>query len=178
MKFVALLAFTVTVMVTRGYTWALGCLGAAVLVALVARVKFASRFVVFAVLGSLVTGAYQWWTRGPEVGVNVGADLLAIMLAALAVAAHTSPHRVMASVTRAARLLKPFGIDPGAVGLTISLVLTAVPRLSRVADEVQAAARARGLERSPRARLVPLAIRAVASAKTTGKALAARGLAS
>ena len=38
------------------------------------------------------------------------------------------------------------------------------------------AARARGLERSPRALVVPIALRTVARAQTTGEALHARGI--
>ena len=38
------------------------------------------------------------------------------------------------------------------------------------------AARARGLERDPRARLVPLVVRSVAHARATGEALDARGI--
>ncbi|HET7414781.1 MAG TPA: hypothetical protein VFI97_03695, partial [Arthrobacter sp.] len=42
--------------------------------------------------------------------------------------------------------------------------------------DVRDAAKARGLERNPRALLVPVVINAVAYAKQTGDALAARGL--
>ena len=55
-------------------------------------------------------------------------------------------------------------------------MLRAVPALMRTATEVRDAARARGLERDPRALLVPAAVRAVGRARATGEALAARGI--
>ena len=48
--------------------------------------------------------------------------------------------------------------------------------LVRTTSETRDAARARGLERNPRAVLVPAAVRMVAHARATGDALAARGL--
>ena len=55
-------------------------------------------------------------------------------------------------------------------------MLRSVPALLTTATEVRDAARARGLDRSPRALLVPTAVRTVARARATGEALAARGI--
>ena len=67
-------------------------------------------------------------------------------------------------------------IDPDVVALTIALMLRTIPALFTTAGEVQDAARARGLERSPRALVVPIALRTVARAQSTGEALHARGI--
>ena len=55
-------------------------------------------------------------------------------------------------------------------------MITSIPRISAIAAETRDAARARGLGRSPRAYLTPMAIRTVAHANLVGEALAARGL--
>ena len=67
-------------------------------------------------------------------------------------------------------------VDPEAVALAFSLTLRAIPTTIAIADETRDAAVARGLERSPRARLTPLVIRVVAHARATGEALQARGI--
>ena len=58
----------------------------------------------------------------------------------------------------------------------VGLFLRSVPVLVHVVGEARYAARARGLDRSPRAVVVPAAVRMVGHARTTGDALAARGL--
>jgi biotin transport system permease protein len=55
-------------------------------------------------------------------------------------------------------------------------MLTALPAIFEIAHETREAAKARGLERSPRASLSPMAIRVVAHAYDTGAALHARGI--
>jgi biotin transport system permease protein len=55
-------------------------------------------------------------------------------------------------------------------------MLRAIPSTAEIADETKQAALARGLERSPRARLTPLVVRVVARARMTGEALHARGV--
>ncbi|MGH3423112.1 MAG: energy-coupling factor transporter transmembrane component T, partial [Nocardioidaceae bacterium] len=79
-------------------------------------------------------------------------------------------------VTRACNPLRRFGVNPDRVALAMALMLRAVPGLLQIACEVRDAARARGLERNPRALLVPMALRTVARANATGEALAARGI--
>ncbi len=51
-----------------------------------------------------------------------------------------------------------------------------VPVIAGLRDEVVEARRARGLERSPRALLVPLVVRTVRHADHLGEALVARGV--
>ena len=60
--------------------------------------------------------------------------------------------------------------------MAFALVLAALPRMLDLAQETRSAARARGLERSPRAYATPLVLRAVAQARDIGAALHARGL--
>nr|WP_284287061.1 energy-coupling factor transporter transmembrane component T [Angustibacter aerolatus] len=56
------------------------------------------------------------------------------------------------------------------------LTVRAVPVVAGLLDDVRDARRARGLERSPRALLVPLVVRTVRYADRLGEALVARGV--
>ena len=62
------------------------------------------------------------------------------------------------------------------VALAISIALRAVPATAEVATETRDAARARGLERNPRAILTPFVVRVVRDARLRGEALHARGV--
>lgn len=125
---------------------------------------------------AVVVGAYQWWQRGWATGVEVAADLVTLVAAATAVTATTQADRMLDALTHALRPLRRLGVSPQTVALAVGLMLRAVPALARTAGEVRDAARARGLDRDPRALLVPAALRAVGRARATGDALAARGL--
>ena len=127
-------------------------------------------------LTALALGAYQAWQRGPALGVEVAADLLAVVVAATVVTGTTPVDVLLDLLVRALRPFRRLGVDPDAVALAVALMLRTIPALGRLFTEVRDAARARGLERSPRAALVPFAVRAVGRARLTGEALAARGI--
>lgn len=120
--------------------------------------------------------AFQTWQRGPVMAVDVTAGLAAPIIAALVFTATTPIDSVLDAITRGLRPLKVFGVNPEKVSLSFSLVLSSIPRIVDIAQETRAAAKARGLERNPRALLVPMAIRSVAHALETGQALHARGI--
>lgn len=124
----------------------------------------------------VVLGGYQWWQRGWPISVEVVADLLALAIAATVVTATTPMDALLDTFVRAARPLRRFGVNPDRIGLAMALMVRAVPGILDIAHETRDAARARGLERSPRALLVPLTLRTVARARTTGEALTARGI--
>jgi biotin transport system permease protein len=123
-----------------------------------------------------VLAAYTTWQRGWERGVEVSGDLLALVLLATVVTITTPIDELLDTVTRALRPLRRFGVDPERVGLAFALMIRAVPTTLDLAQQTRDAARARGLERDPRARLVPLVLRSVAHARATGEALDARGV--
>lgn len=124
----------------------------------------------------VLVAAFQTWQRGPEVAVTVVTSLLALLLIGLAFTATTAVDDLLGTVERIASPLRLVGARPERIALAFALVLRALPAVLEVAKETRAAAKARGLERSPRALLVPFAIRVVAHAYATGDALAARGL--
>lgn len=129
----------------------------------------------FLLLMALVA-AFQTWQRGADVAVTVVSSLVALLLVGLAFTATTAVDDLLSTVERIASPVRLVGARPERVALAFALVLRALPAVLEVATETRAAAKARGLERSPRALLVPFAIRVVAHAYATGDALAARGL--
>lgn len=124
----------------------------------------------------LVLGAYQWWMHDAVVGAVVVLNILTCVLAARLIPLTTPGQRLLDGMVSAAKPFKFLGADPERFGLTLSLMIRSIPYLLGSVSDVRDAARARGLERSPRALLVPVVINAVAYAKHTGEALAARGL--
>lgn len=177
-KAAVLAAFGVAVVVVRGPWWSVALLGGAALAAAGARLPWGAtlRGLAPVVVVASALAAYQTWQRGAGVGVEVAADLVSAVLAATVVTATTPADAMLDLVVRASRPLRRLGASPETIGLAVALMLRAVPALERTTAEVRDAARARGLERSLRARLVPAAVRAVGRARLTGEALAARGL--
>jgi biotin transport system permease protein len=125
----------------------------------------------------LVLGVFQVWQAGWALAAERVGDLLAMVLLATVVTTTTPVDDMVDALVRALRPLRPLGVNPEAVALAFSLMLRAIPAIAEIAEEARQAAVARGLERSPRARLTPLVIRVVARARMTGEALHARGLA-
>ena len=124
----------------------------------------------------VLVAAFQTWQRGADVAITVVSSLFALLLVGLAFTATTAVDDLLSTVERIAAPLRFVGARPERIALAFALVLRALPAVLEVAKQTRDAARARGLERSPRALLVPFAIRVVAHAYATGDALAARGL--
>lgn len=103
--------------------------------------------------------------------------LFALILAASSLTASTAVDDMLDTIVWALRPLRPVGVHPERVALAFSLVLTSIPTVLGLAHETRAAAKARGLEHSPRAYVVPFVLRVVAHAQLTGEALQARGIA-
>lgn len=123
----------------------------------------------------LVT-AFQVWQRGWPTAVHVVGDLLALFVAALVFTATTRIDTMLDAIVRGLGPFRRIGVNPERIALAFSLMIGAVPGVMTIARETRDAAKARGLERSPRALLVPMAVRTVARAYDTGAALHARGL--
>ncbi|MBL3680553.1 CbiQ family ECF transporter T component [Leucobacter chromiireducens] len=177
-KLLGLFVFATTVVLLRGPVATGIALGIAILLALLAGLRGRDFWRVlrgFALI-AVPLFAFQAWQHGWERGVEVVGDLFALILAASAVTASTAVDDMLDTVAWALRPLRPFGVHPERVAFAFSLVIRAVPSILDIAHETQAAARARGLERSPRARLVPLVLRSVAHAQLTGEAMTARGI--
>lgn len=118
----------------------------------------------------------QVWSGGWSAAVVTVGTLLVSVSAAAVVTLTTRVSAVLDVIERAAGPLRPLGVDPERVGLVLALTIRAVPVLASTLDEVRDARRARGLERSPRALLVPLVVRTLRHADRLGEALVARGV--
>ncbi|WP_375001017.1 energy-coupling factor transporter transmembrane component T family protein [Aeromicrobium sp. CTD01-1L150] len=178
-KFLGLVALSLMVVLVRGPWSGVAFLGLAVVLTVWSAARL--RTVLLSLRGiavvALMLGGYQAWQRGWPVAVEVVADLFALVLASLVLTATTPLDEMLETLTRALGPLRRLGVDPERVALAFSLMLRAVPETLTLGRETRDAAKARGLERSPRAALIPFAIRVVAQARETGEALDARGIA-
>lgn len=137
------------------------------------------RFLRFLALVAAVLLAVQWWFLGPTAAGVITLRFVVTVAAAHLLTLTTAVDELVALVERLARPLRRVGLPeaaPERLGLLVGLTVAAVAALTRIADDVGEAARARGLERSVTARLVPLVVRAVRHADELGEALAARGV--
>lgn len=177
-KLLTLLAASLTLMLVRGpLTTAVGLVLAAVVVTL-SRIGW--RRLLWGMRGLaiilILLGAYQWWRGGWPRSVEVVGDLVTIVLIASVVTMTTPIERMLDAVIAGLTPLRPLGVRPARVALAVSLTLQLIPVAFGLLAESRDAARARGIERSIRARMIPTVIRVVAHARTTGDALWARGV--
>lgn len=177
-KIVALSAFSITVVVVRSMPASFGFFALALLAALVARLdlRALARALRSVALFAVVFAALQWLMYGPAKATETLLDLVALGLAAMVVSATTPVNVMLDSFIRWITPARRIGVNPERVALTISLAIQAIPGTVALALETREAAKARGLERSPRAFLTPFVIRVVARAHETGDALHARGI--
>ncbi len=129
----------------------------------------------------LVLAGYQLVVQGPVRGAEVVLDLAGLVLLAGLVTVTTPTDRLLDTVARAVSPLRRLPglrehLHPDRVALTFTLALRSVDVLWDVAGQARDAARARGRGRDVRALVTPTVVRAVAHARATGDALAARGL--
>ena len=124
----------------------------------------------------LLLGAAQVVLSGWRLALAVVGALVVLVAAAALLTLTTRVSALIDTFTRMMRPLRPLGVDPARVGLLAALTVRTVPVIAGIRDEVVQARRARGLERSPRALLVPLVVRTVRHADHLGEALVARGV--
>lgn len=124
----------------------------------------------------VVIGVFQWWMLGAPTAARIVLNILVCVVAASLLTATTPVQRLLDGVVGAAGPFKRFGADPERFALTIAIMLRSIPYIAGTFADVRDSARARGLERNPRALILPVFITSVAFARQTGEALAARGL--
>ncbi|MDT0202872.1 energy-coupling factor transporter transmembrane component T [Nocardioides sp. AE5] len=177
-KLLALAAIAVHLVWFRSPALALGAVaGAGVLVVwtgmpLATALRVLRRIAIVAVL----LGAWLVWQQSWARAVDSVGDLVALILLASVLTATTAVDDMLDTITRCLHPFRRLGVNPEKVSLAFSLTLRAIPTTIEIAEQTRDAAVARGLQRSPRARLVPMVIRAVAHARATGEALDARGI--
>ncbi len=119
--------------------------------------------------------AFQWWSHDLAYAVRVVLGIVNAFVAAGILTATTPVTDLLDGAVRAARPLRRV-VDPEVVALTLGVVVRSVPWVAGSFSSVRESARARGLDRNPRAVVVPTVVHVVAFARSTGEALAARGL--
>lgn len=124
----------------------------------------------------LVIGLFQWWQLGGPTAARIVLNILVCVVAASLLTATTPLQQLLDGVVSAATPFRRFGADPERFALTIAIMLRSIPYIAGAFSDVRDSARARGLERNPRALVLPVLITTVAFARQTGEALAARGL--
>ncbi len=102
--------------------------------------------------------------------------IVACLLGAQLLILTTRPNELLGVFRALLAPLRLMGISPGRIALAGLIMLRAIPHLADLSHLAQRQAQARGLERSIRARTVPLLTGAVDYARDTGRALAARGI--
>lgn len=118
--------------------------------------------------------AVQLWLNDWQAGLLVITRIAAIVMFASLVTLTTKTSDMLAALERALRLLKPVGVNPEKVSLAISMVLRFIPVIASVATEIRDAQRARGLDRSILAMIIPLIIRTLKMADDVADAIEAR----
>lgn len=124
----------------------------------------------------LVIGLFQWWQLGGTTAARIVLNILVCVVAASLLTASTPMQRILDGVVSLATPFRRLGADPERFALTIAIMLRSIPYIAGAFADVRDSARARGLERNPRALVLPVFITTVAFARQTGEALAARGL--
>lgn len=177
-KLLALFAISLVTVVLRGVPTTAATIALAVLGCAVGRVPLrrAARSLRGVLVAMALLAAYQTWQNGPERAFVVVGALVALVLLATVFTTTTSVEQMIDAITRWLEPWRRFGVRPELVALAFSLMIRGIPLTLEIAAETRDAARARGLERSPRAYLTPLVIRVVAHARATGDALHARGI--
>lgn len=118
--------------------------------------------------------AVQLWLNDWQAGLLVVTRIAAIVMFASLVTLTTKTSDLLSSLERAMGLLRPLGVNPEKVSLAISMVLRFIPVIATVASEIRDAQRARGLDRSILAMIVPLIIRTLKMADDVADAIEAR----
>lgn len=148
--------------------------------ALIALAGFRSREIGKVLAGFLLIGillfVFSVLQNGFWEGYAVVGTLLSLLFWAVAVVRTTKTEAMLDVFVRVLRPLRFLGVNPEKVAFAFSLTIRMIPEIFRIERQTREASRARGLERSVRARTFPLIIRTVAYSLATGEAIAARGI--
>ncbi|WP_219921650.1 energy-coupling factor transporter transmembrane component T family protein [Brevibacterium oceani] len=118
----------------------------------------------------------QFFFGSLQSGLAVGGTVFACVQAALLLTLTTRVAQLLDTFTVIVSPLRFFGANTEAIALTASLMVRAISHISGLLGEAERAARARGLDSSIKARVVPAILRSVKYAQDTGRALDARGI--
>lgn len=118
--------------------------------------------------------AVQLWLNDWQAGLVVIFRLAAIVSFAALVTLTTRTSDMLAALERAMQPLARFGVNPEKVSLAFSMVLRFIPVIAQIGHDIRDAQRARGLDKSLLALIVPLIIRTLKMADDVADAIDAR----
>lgn len=177
-KFALMLAVSLVPLVVRELWVSAALLAVTSMLLLATRIDWRRCFVlapmIWVMAGFLLVYQLAWGTW--DVGLMLVANLVLCLYAARILTLTTPAPVLLDALVVAARPVRLVGGSPERVGLAAALMIRSIPFLFGSLGDVRAAARARGLERNVVAQLTPVVVGAVAYARATGEALAARGM--
>lgn len=124
----------------------------------------------------VVTLVAQLVFLGPEAAVSNTARVTAAVLLADLLVLTTRVTELLDAVERGLRPLERIGLDSERAAVLLTVTLTTVPVVARLAGDVREAQRARGVRPGVRFFAVPFLILSLKHADQLGEALAARGV--
>ncbi len=117
----------------------------------------------------------HWVLTDARLGLITVLRFGVLILLATLVTCTTQVSAMIEAIERAAAPLRPLGVDPAKLGLTLSLAIRFIPLLAEQYRDIREAQAARGLDRDFTALVVPLLLRALRLADDLTDALDARG---
>ncbi|RBP68193.1 biotin transport system permease protein [Brevibacterium sanguinis] len=173
---IALIGIVALVLRDAAINWTLA--GVLVAIGLTARLRLRHFVLTWAYAGVLVAVlmVVQLLIGTPAAGMRIAGTVFACVQAALLLTLTTTVAQLLDAFRVIVSPLRFLGANPETIALTASLMVRAISHLSGLLGEGDRAARARGLETSIRARVVPAILRSVKYAQDTGRALDARGI--
>lgn len=179
-KLLALLCFGLLVVIFRSPLFSIGALAVALLIALVAGISFSNLLKSFRPLLTVVLllAFFQWWLNGWPWAFEVTATILSLAVMASNYSATTPVDKTLDVIVGGLRPFERFGVNPEKVALATSLMIGSLWAIGQIAKDTNEAVTARGLVRTPRVYLAPMAIRTVAYGQEKGEALTGRGISS
>jgi len=129
----------------------------------------------FIVVVAALAGVYQVYRGDYSSAIDIAADLIGLFALSLAVTSSTPMGDMLDLATAGARPFRRI-VPPAIPGLMFSIMLRAIPEVATIMRQSREAARARGVNRSIRALMIPTATRTVGFALDLGAALHARGI--
>ncbi|MGY5318667.1 CbiQ family ECF transporter T component [Neomicrococcus lactis] len=124
----------------------------------------------------VLLGIYQWWLNGWQDVMMVLGTMIAAMQWARLLVLTTPLSELMEGLERVLSPLRYVGLRPAVFSLAIAIMIRSIPMIIGAAQDTVDAANARGLGKNPIALAAPTIITTIATARTTGDALAARGI--
>ncbi len=137
--------------------------------------RFALTWAYAAVLVIIVM-VLQFFFGTLQAGLAVAGTVFACVQAALLLTLTTTVGQLLDAFAAIVSPLRRLGVDTEVIALTAGLMVRAISHISGLLTDADRAARARGLETSLKARVVPAILRSVKYAQDTGRALDARGI--